>query len=140
MKYFGVPVIALLLGLLTACSAPSSVLPGEGKWRLVNYWALWCTPCREEIPVLNAFDQRADVKVLGVNFDRVQGEALIAQAAQLGITFDNLADDPAALFGQARPQVLPTTWLVDPSGRLVTTLIGPQTEASLARALQSAQR
>ena len=139
MKHFRVPFSALLLALLTACSAPNSALPGEGKWRLVNYWALWCTPCREEIPVLNAFDQRPDVQVLGVNFDRVQGAKLTTQAAQLGITFDNLAEDPAPLLGQARPQILPTTWLVDPDGRLVTTLIGPQTEASLARALQAAQ-
>ena len=140
MKYFRLHWTLLLLGLITACNAPTSELPGEGKWRLVNYWALWCTPCREEIPVLNAFDQRVDVQVLGVNFDRVQGDTLSTQVAQLGITFENLTNDPAPVLGHARPQVLPTTWLLDPSGKLVATLVGPQTEISLERALRAAQK
>lgn len=132
--------LACLMTLLTACDTSKAVLPGEGLWRFVNYWAIWCGPCREEIPVLNAINQRADVQVLGVNFDGVQAKQLSDQIAQLGIAFDNLSFDPATLLTKTRPQVLPTTWLLSPDGTIVATLVGPQTEATLLAALRDAQQ
>ena len=126
-------------GVLGGCdSAPT--IPQQGQWRVVNYWAIWCTPCREEIPVLNAVNRYADVVVLGVNFDRKTGEELSAHREQLNIEFDSLTDDPASFLGTQRPQVLPTTLIVDPEGKLVTTLVGPQTQQTLDAALSLAGR
>ncbi len=107
----------------------------KGQWVVINYWARWCKPCIEEIPELNELDRRFDaITVLGVNYDGATGEELAAQATELGVTFRLLEQDPAAELGVARPVVLPTTLIVAPDGRHHSTLVGPQTVASLARA------
>jgi hypothetical protein len=69
--------------------------------------------------------------VLGVNFDGASGAELAQQLQQLAIRFPTLDADPAAQLGLARPVVLPTTLVLDPSGKLRETLVGPQTLQSL---------
>lgn len=136
-------LLLLSLCLLVASCARNDdpVAQHAGRWLLVNYWAQWCKPCREEIPHLNAFAARhqTTISVAGVNFDGISGEALQKQASALGIAFELMEVDPAQLGHWPRPEVLPTTQLVDPQGRLVLTLTGPQTEESLTRALEQAQ-
>ena len=110
----------------------------EGQWRIVNYWAIWCTPCREEIPELNALNQQEDVIVFGVNYDGKTGAELDEQSRELSIKFDQLAQDPARFLGTPRPKVLPTTLIVDPEGGVVATLVGPQTQANILAAIDSA--
>jgi len=127
----------LSLLLLTAC-APSAP-PGnslqldelQGQWVVINYWAVWCKPCAQEVPELNALDELPGVTVLGVNFDGASGAELAQQLQQLAIRFPTLDADPAAQLGLARPSVLPTTLVLDPSGKLRETLVGPQTLQSL---------
>lgn len=141
------PIVrALLMALLLAgCSreqaadTPAPLAPARGEWLLINYWAEWCKPCIEEIPELNEFAQlnASRVQVLMVNFDGASGEALREQAQRLGITATLLEADPAARFGYPRPQVLPTTVVIDPDGKLRATLLGPQTVASLGAATQA---
>lgn len=111
----------------------------QGKWLLMNYWATWCGPCREEIPDLNAFDQaRDDVVVYGINYDGLLHEPLEAAIAEMGITFQSMLQDPAPLLGIERPRVLPSTLLISPKGKLVKVLTGPQTSHSLAAAIAAA--
>ena len=45
---------------------------------IINYWATWCAPCRDEIPELNelAHELSESLLVIGVNFDQVMGEEL----------------------------------------------------------------
>jgi len=112
-------------------------LDAEGRWIVVNYWAIWCHPCRTEIPEINEFaaNNASTVAVYAVNFDNTRGEELLQQAADMGITFTLLEEDPASTLGYARPTVLPTTVVIDPTGQLVARLLGTQTEASLQQAL-----
>ena len=116
---------------LQGCTQQADELPGAGQWRVINYWAIWCAPCREEIPELNALDDRTDLMVFAVNYDGQNGEALQSQAAEMGITFTLLEQDPGAALGVVRPRVLPTTLLVNPQGAVTDTLVGPQTQESL---------
>ena len=69
-------------------------MQAPGKTLVINYWAIWCAPCRKEIPELNelARDHAESVIVLGVNFDGSQGEILASEIEKLGIEFDNLPD------------------------------------------------
>lgn len=107
----------------------------QGQWVVINYWAQWCKPCIKEIPELNALDaDHADITVLGVNYDGATGDDLAAQIATFGVTFQTLAEDPAALLGEPRPVVLPTTLIINPQGELVSSLVGPQTLESLRAA------
>jgi len=123
--------LACALAILAGCQTEPSELPHAGHWRVVNYWAIWCTPCRTEIPELNALHEETDLRVLGVNFEGQTGESLAAQAAELGITFLLVENDPGPSLGQPRPRVLPTTWLVSPDGVVTDTLVGPQTRESI---------
>jgi len=137
--------IMLLTGLV-ACSKPSDFLDTrgngyrysdfQGKWQVINYWATWCAPCIKEIPELISLDENNDnVVVFGVNFDAPEGEEITRQIEKMGITFPVYQEDPHASLGIPMPQVLPTTVLIDPSGKIAEVLVGPQTEASLLLAM-----
>lgn len=112
----------------------------SGQVLLVNYWAKWCKPCKEEIPELNQLESiAAGVFVVGVDFDDHQGESLDKLIDKMGIEFPVLANlQQAVLLHPALkkpPKVLPSTYLIyyDKTGAKleVKTFIGPQTEAGL---------
>lgn len=117
--------------LLSLWGCKSDPLPGSGQWRIINYWAIWCAPCREEIPELNELDRSTELIVLAVNYDGKTGEELASQAAEMGISFALLEEDPRVTLNVARPKVLPTTLLVSPDGHVTDTLVGPQTREGL---------
>lgn len=126
-----------LLFMLTACEQSSlELMDGgsrawqeyRGRWVLINYWAEWCLPCRQEMPELNQLHQlySDQLVVLGVNYDQPQKEELLRQIESLGVEFPVLTQDPAQLLGYVKPSVLPTTLVFNPQGELQQTLIGPQ--------------
>ena len=142
-------LIMLTIGL-TSCSEPDyhdlqgnhgSFADLRGKWILINYWAVWCRPCREEIPELNALSAQLvdSLVVFGVNFDAVSVDEMVLQSEALGIEFAVLRDDPAAALGYSRPELLPTTYLFDPRGKLVRVLQGRQTQESIISALEESK-
>ena len=105
----------------------------RGQWVLVNYWATWCAPCREEIPQLSALDEtREDVQVLGLAYeDRdpdIYREFLNDYPASYPILLVDVLNPPATL---GEPKALPTTFVVDPAGRLVETFLGPVTREQI---------
>lgn len=134
--------------LLTACGqqntpvltdATDQPLETSGHWLLINYWASWCKPCRQEIPELNELHHELasqSVKVLGYNFDQLEGAALLSAGEQLGIEFPLLSN--AAINQLNLPGVMgiPVTFLVNPQGQYSDHLSGEQTRASLLAALQ----
>jgi thiol-disulfide isomerase/thioredoxin len=135
-------VTLTLILLLAACQQPDFLdTKGNGyryedmvgKWRIVNYWATWCGPCIKEIPELNvlAKDHAETVKVFGVNYDSPEIEERQAQVEKMKIEFPVYSEDPASALGIAKPEVLPTTFIFSPDGKLAATLVGPQTEATL---------
>ncbi len=143
MRLF-VPVLLLVLASCQpvdfeyADGAPGRFADWEGHWVVINYWAEWCAPCRMEIPHLNALHRALGghaALVVGVNYDAVEGDALRALTQRMGIDFPVLTQDPRARFGYDLPAVLPTTVIIDPSGTVVATLVGPQTEASIKSVL-----
>jgi thiol-disulfide isomerase/thioredoxin len=106
----------------------------RGHWIFINYWAEWCAPCRYEIPQLNALNKgepTSDVRVIGVNYDGIDGEALRALMQRMGVEFPVMTQDPRERFGYQMPVVLPTTVVINPKGEVSATLVGPQTEETL---------
>ena len=114
----------------------------RGKWVVVNYWASWCGGCIQEIPELNHFykdHQNDDVVFLGVNFDQLPPEVLRDAIARTAITFPVLIGDPNPVWRLGEVDVLPTTFIINPKGRVVKQIVGPNTEASLQNELQALQ-
>jgi thiol-disulfide isomerase/thioredoxin len=105
----------------------------RGKWVIVNYWATWCPPCREEIPQLEAFynANRRDAVVLGVNYEDNDPTSLKSFVDEHMITYPILqADvDRPTVFG--RLYGLPTSFIVSPQGKLVQSRTGPVTRQYL---------
>jgi len=109
----------------------------HGKWVVINYWAEWCEPCREEIPEFNRLGSEHAEKlvVLSIPFDNLTPEELTAQVARMGIEYRTLTADPAALLGLSKPTVLPATYLMKPDGSFFKELLGTQTEESILKLL-----
>jgi thiol-disulfide isomerase/thioredoxin len=101
-----------------------------GNWTIINYWAEWCTPCRQEIPELNRLSillEKANVKVVGVNYDDLVGDELAEVISRMNIKFPQLNKQQQAQFNFPVPAALPATYIVSPSGELKLRLIGKQT-------------
>jgi thiol-disulfide isomerase/thioredoxin len=98
----------------------------RGKWVVVNYWATWCPPCRDEIPELEAFynAHHAHAVVLGVDYEDSDPASLRTFVDEEMITYPILrADlDQAPVFG--RLYGLPTSFIISPQGELVNTKMG----------------
>ncbi|MCB1667110.1 MAG: TlpA disulfide reductase family protein [Porticoccaceae bacterium] len=152
-KRAGTLFLSVLLLAAVACTPDEEPPPGYetldgsridfsrllGKVVLINYWAEWCTPCRQEIPALNALQEEfsGQVVVLGVNFDGVTGDELREQADKMGITFAQLTQDPRAVFDATPSGVLPETLVIDRRGKFQQVLLGPQSVRSLRHVVAS---
>lgn len=133
-------LVMILCWSMAACDAGRPVLTSTGKvmdlsapedgFLLLNYWAEWCLPCREEIPELNELHREANdhgLAVFGVSFDALVGGALEEQVEKMEIEFPVLIEDPEQMFGYGEPEVLPMTVLINSEGSISKILIGPQT-------------
>jgi len=115
----------------------------EGQWLVLNYWAEWCGPCRTEIPELNAAAKQwqADgIKVIGVNYDGLQGDDLKQASQTLGIDFTVLAQDPAERYELPRSEALPVTYIIDEKGKVREQLLGEQTLEGLREKIKTLKR
>jgi thiol-disulfide isomerase/thioredoxin len=107
------------------------------KWLVINYWAKWCEPCLKEFSVFNEFSKKyADkIIVVGINYDKLPVDEQRKIAINYAIQYPLLAQDLGQTYHLTPPTVLPTTYLISPKGDKIKTLIGPQTQESLKKAL-----
>lgn len=112
----------------------------RGKPALINFWASWCEPCRKEAPELERFSRSLGGagRLVGVDYtDQTDGGREFIR--RYGWTFPILSDPDGVYGARYRFSGLPTTVVLDPQGRIVETLRGPQTVDDLRQALQAAR-
>src|SRR5690606_10975724 len=101
----------------------------EGEVVLLNVWATWCIPCREEVPALQRLHERFSeegLRVVGVSVD-AQGEARTVRefANEFSVTYDIWLDPDERVIDDFRVIGVPNTFLIDREGIIRWKHIGP---------------
>ena len=129
--------------------APFTDLNGEvhrlsqfrGKVLLVNFWATWCTPCREEMPALNRIHQKYQwngIEVVGIAADNAPKVRNYAAEMKIGYSLLTAGAEGIAISSQLGNLVgaLPFTAVLDRNGRMVYSHAGALTEVSIDAVLK----
>ncbi|HKQ61384.1 MAG TPA: TlpA disulfide reductase family protein [Candidatus Polarisedimenticolaceae bacterium] len=98
---------------------------------LVNFWATWCVPCRDEMPALQALYKRhADegFEVIGVMQDDAKNDAVAAFLEPLGVAYPVLRPHKRTNMLWGGVNTLPTSFLVDGKGIVVRRYVGASPE------------
>ena len=150
MSYFLRLLGVALLFLAGAASAQSFVfkdLQGHeqrlqdyrGKWVLVNFWATWCPPCLEEIPdLISLYDahKATDLVIIGVALDSTK-ESVVEFVAKKKITYPIVFGDYDLAEQVGEVEALPTSYLFDPTGKLLSYQQGMVTRGSVESYIKS---
>ncbi len=135
----GLRIILLVLSIFMGSSLASSGLTGQtapdfvlksatgenlrlseyrGDVVMINFWATWCGPCRQEMPLLDELYgryQRVGFNLLGVNIDDDSRRAM-AMVNELGISFPVLFDEDKKVSKLYEVEAMPLTLLLDREG------------------------
>lgn len=117
--------------------APDFVLMGEdsktyrlsdyrGKVVVLNFWATWCPPCRDEMPSLERAYQKIkgeDIVILAVNVGE-DGDTVFAFTGQYPVSFPLPLDRDGSVIAKYPVIGLPTTFIIDPRGNVTHRAIG----------------
>jgi cytochrome c biogenesis protein CcmG, thiol:disulfide interchange protein DsbE len=144
-----VALVALILfgpGALARAStdigqAPSLVVPEldgktfdlgtlRGKVVIVNFWATWCPPCRQEMPALNAFYRRyhaQGLELIGLSVDRPHDRSDVTRVMQ-SFAYPAAMLDDATSNDFGTPSALPMTFVLDRQGVIRARLTPDRTE------------
>jgi cytochrome c biogenesis protein CcmG/thiol:disulfide interchange protein DsbE len=110
-----------------------SIADYRGEWVLVNFWASWCLPCREEAPELEEFQQLhggAHFTVLGIDTQDLSDDGR-AFAGKYELSYPQLHDGDGKLADEYGTTGVPENFLVDPKGKVQWLTAGPVSEQSL---------
>jgi thiol-disulfide isomerase/thioredoxin len=93
----------------------------HGKVVIVNFWATWCPPCREEIPEMIELSKRYKDKlqIIGISMDDAPAREVAEFAKQIGITYPVVMGSGAIEAEYGGVPALPTSFVISPDGRVV---------------------
>ncbi len=103
-----------------------------GKVLIINFWATWCQPCREEMPTLQSvYDKYRErgLALLGVNYGE-GSDAVVGYVREIGVSFPIVLDRDMTVGQLYRVQGLPTTIFVDRQGIVRDMVLGGPMSAS----------
>lgn len=101
----------------------------RGEKVILNFWASWCPPCREEMPEIQSFydDYKDDIKVIAIN-DNEKDQKVIDFLDEYGYTFPMPLDRDGSVASEYGVLTLPTTYFIDSDGIIQEPRhIGPMT-------------
>lgn len=106
---------------------PMQLADVKGKKVILNFWATWCGPCREEMPAFEAYDAaNEDVVVLAVNMTDKDGkiENLSKFVSEFNLTFPILLDKTGEVSKAYEVVNIPSTYFIDEQGIIQTKIKG----------------
>ena len=110
----------------------------EGRPTIVNFWASWCVPCRDEAPMLSAAEERYGDRInfLGINIRDGLDNAR-AFADERGLNYTHVRDPDQSIYDDFGLTGQPETYFLDDEGVVVEHVPGPLTEDKLFTLLDS---
>lgn len=117
----------------------------RGKPVVLNFWAAWCGPCKDEAPLLQEASERwrdEGVAFVGIDVKDFREDAR-AFVARYGITYPNVYDGKGSTVGRYGVTGFPETYFIDAEGRVRYRIAGPvedaeEVDAGIRRALAPA--
>lgn len=106
------------IGLRDLSGNQVSIASLRGRVVIVDFWASWCAPCREEMPVLNSLHQRygsRGLSIVGVSQDRNVANAR-SFVAQHRVAFPVVHDASQAVARRYQPPRMPSSYVIDRNG------------------------
>ena len=110
----------------------------QGQIVVLNFWASWCPPCREEAPTLESMWQRYSgqgVSVIGVNYQDTEPPAR-AFVKEFGITYPNGPDARSRIARAYGVQGVPETFVITQEGEIAKVFVGSPTEGQVTAVLE----
>jgi peroxiredoxin len=98
----------------------------KGKPVIVNFWATWCPPCREEMPSMERAWKKIEsegIAMIGINVGE-DFNTVFGFTADIEVSFPLLLDTDGQVTGKWPIQGLPTTYILNPDGEMVYRMIG----------------
>ena len=106
----------------------------KGKWLVVNYWATWCSTCMKEMPELinlHESNKDNDIVVVGISFESIEQKNLKEFVSDKSIPYTVLNTEPVRVTPLGKVPALPTTYIVDPEGKVVAGDVGIITQQDI---------
>ena len=124
----GIAVDLIEVELVTLDGEKERLMASPQRARIINFWATWCAPCREEMPDLQQLSEQLDpavFEVVGVTVDRdlnLVREFMLKNK----VRFRQLSDASMQLATDAKVNAFPETFLVSADGKVLRRLVGIQ--------------
>lgn len=124
--------------LSTLTDTPLSLVDFEGKRVMLNFWATWCAPCREEMPHMQQAYEQSDAAIIAINMTNQDygKERVQSFVEEFSLTFPVVLDEDGEVAKQYGVITVPTTIFLDEAGNVIERISGPVTAEQIDSYMQ----